>query len=208
MPSQVVAAATQFRKASGLDELEELDELDDDPHMPISAWRQLELVRELVLDVDIPKHVWHLAMMLSTALSHLDVALGQPVTDSTDNTNAMKAIFMRSVYPRSSWRHTPQNAPNQVWCSGRARIRRLPTVVVRAGRRFSRAVASRTCRGASCHPGLAFLRPQVRSGPRRRGRSPSNTRRPGGAWRGRTISAAVSPPVLLTSMPPPCARTI
>ena len=110
MPSQVVAAATQFRKASGLDELEELDELDDDPHMPISACRQLELVRELVLDVDIPKHVWHLAMMLSTALSHLDVALGQPVTDSTDNTNAMKAIFMCSVYPRSSWPHTPQYA--------------------------------------------------------------------------------------------------
>lgn len=101
MPSQLVALATQLRNASGLgdDELNEDDEVDD-PHMPRSAWRQLPLVRELVLDVDVPKHVPHLAMMLSTALSHFAVEeTGHPVTERTDNTNPRKAIFM-SFTPR------------------------------------------------------------------------------------------------------------
>jgi hypothetical protein len=75
MTSQLVALATQARKASGLDALDDDDaELDDepDPHMPISASLQLALPLELVDDVDVPKQVPHLAMMLSTAFSHID----------------------------------------------------------------------------------------------------------------------------------------
>jgi len=82
MTSQLVALATQSRNASALLELEleELDDEPDDPHMSIRAVRQLVLLNELVLDDeddeedDVPKHVPHFAMMLSTALSHFDGA--------------------------------------------------------------------------------------------------------------------------------------
>jgi hypothetical protein len=127
MPLQLVAYAMQSRKASGLDALDELDELDvlkgldelddDDPvlHMLSSACRQLALSRELELDDDTPKHVPHLAMMLSTALSHLDDNVdvnleGQPVpaTAKIERTNPRSARFMsllptkviRRVYSR------------------------------------------------------------------------------------------------------------
>jgi len=99
MPSQLVALATQARKASGL--RLELDELDDelpDPHMLMSACRQLALPFELVLDVDVAKHVPHFAMMLSTALSHFTVLDGHPLTNSTDRTNPSKARFMSSPH--------------------------------------------------------------------------------------------------------------
>ena len=99
MPSQLVAAATQLRKASGLDDLEELlDEELPEPHIPISASRQLPLPFELVLDVDVAKHVPHFAMMLSTALSHFTVLDGHPLTNSTDRTNPSKARFMSSPH--------------------------------------------------------------------------------------------------------------
>lgn len=57
MPSQLVALATQLRKASGFDELEELDEEPADPHMFNNAWRQLALSRELELEDDPARHV-------------------------------------------------------------------------------------------------------------------------------------------------------
>jgi hypothetical protein len=110
MPSQVVAYATQSRNASGL---AALDELDDDelptPHIPSSASRQLSLPRELVLDVDVPKHVPHLAMTLSTALSHLDssgdcdcnwfVQAPRP----KQRTNPRKARFMSLLPTNRLW---------------------------------------------------------------------------------------------------------
>ena len=110
-----------MRNASGLDALDELNELlllDDEPvgHRSFSASRQLALPREeLELDDELDdedddpvKQVPHLAMMLSTALSHLDDSLlddspldnssgGQPVTnnsDETERTNPRKARFM------------------------------------------------------------------------------------------------------------------
>jgi len=113
MISQLVALATQLRKASGLDELEdelELEDLDEelaDPHMLIRARRQLALSLELELedeDDDPARHVLHLAMMLSTALSHVDWdSGGQPVTDTSkrENANPRKARFM-SFPPRTS----------------------------------------------------------------------------------------------------------
>jgi len=104
MTSQLVAFATQSRNAAGLDELEELDELEDDPvpHMFISACLQLVLSLELVLEVDVPKHVPHLAMTLLTAFSHLDdnaednVEDGQPApaTAKIERTNPRSARFM------------------------------------------------------------------------------------------------------------------
>ena len=75
MTSQLVALATQARKASGVEWLDELDELDDelpDPHMSMSARRQLALPFELVREVEFAKQVPHLAMMLSTAFTHID----------------------------------------------------------------------------------------------------------------------------------------
>ena len=121
--SQLVALATQLRNASGLDALDELNELllDDEPvgHSSFRASRQLVLPREeLELDDeealddeddDPGKQVPHLAMMLSTALSHLDASPldnssgGQPVTnnsDDTERTNPRKARFM-SFLPNS-----------------------------------------------------------------------------------------------------------
>jgi hypothetical protein len=95
MPSQLVALATQARKASGV--LRELDELDDeppDPHMFSSACRQLALPFELVLDVEVAKHVPHFAMMLSTALSHFAVVDGHPLTARSEKTNPTNARFM------------------------------------------------------------------------------------------------------------------
>jgi len=100
MTSQLVALPTQSRKASGLDvRLDELDELDQVPagsHMLISACRQLVLPRELVLEVDVAKHVPHLAMMLATAFSHFEfngdtsVEEEQPVTDRAVNSRPRK----------------------------------------------------------------------------------------------------------------------
>jgi hypothetical protein len=115
MTSQLVAFATQSRNASGLDALEELDELEEDVplgHRSLRASRQLVLFRELLEldDEDVPgKHVLHLAMMLSTALSHLDdddgsdESPGQPVqpamsnTENTERANPRKARFMSSL---------------------------------------------------------------------------------------------------------------
>jgi hypothetical protein len=89
MPSQLVAAATHPRKAFGF---HAADELDDDPgaHIPIRACLQLALPRELVIDDDdeLAKHVLHLAMMLSTAFSHIDGLDGQPERERSETTNA------------------------------------------------------------------------------------------------------------------------
>lgn len=111
-----MALATQSRNASGLDALEELLNelllLDVEPvgHRSFRASRQLALPREeLELDDDDDeedddpgKQVPHLAMMLSTALSHRDDSPlvnssgGQPATNSSDDerTNPSKARFM------------------------------------------------------------------------------------------------------------------
>jgi hypothetical protein len=113
MTSQLVALATQARKASGLEPLDELDERDDelpDPHMSISARRQLALPFELVNEVEVAKQVPHLAMMLSTALVHIaeddEIEEGQPVRPNTDNkednTTPAKARFMRHPHQKLS----------------------------------------------------------------------------------------------------------
>ena len=103
MPSQLVALATQARKAAGLEALE-LDDLDEelpdpDPHMPMSACLQLPLPFELVNEFDVAKQVPHLAMMLFTAFSHIadcdEIDDGQPVTNRRDSTKPTKARFMR-----------------------------------------------------------------------------------------------------------------
>ena len=94
MPSQLVALATQARKASGLEalELEDLDEELPDPHRPIRVCLQLALPFELVNEVDVAKQVPHLAMMLLTAFSHIDDCDEsddlQPVTNNRPNTAA------------------------------------------------------------------------------------------------------------------------
>jgi hypothetical protein len=109
MTSQLVALATQSRNALGFPELDELDDELPVPHMFISACRQLALPIELDEELEVPKQVPHLAMMLSTAFSHRDgvdnVDL-QPETQRIENTNPRKARFMsfphepvmRSVY--------------------------------------------------------------------------------------------------------------
>jgi hypothetical protein len=115
--SQLVALATQSRNASGLETLEELEELDDElpvGHMSLSASRQPALSRELLEldeddedDDDPGKHVWHLAMMLSTAFSHRDDDDGndsggqpvQPAINNTERANPRKARFM-SLLPQ------------------------------------------------------------------------------------------------------------
>jgi len=115
MTSQLVALATQSRNASEPEPELELDELDDEvvgSHMFINACRQLSLFRELVDDVDVDdddvaKHVPHLAMMLSTALSHLDGAGVQtaPLAVKARReiaTNPRKARFMSFPSPGSS----------------------------------------------------------------------------------------------------------
>src|SRR5215468_4275380 len=98
---QLVALATQLRNASGLLELDELfdDEELAGPHMFIKAARQLALPLELELEDDPARHVPHLAMMLSTACSHLEL-VGQPVTtNNNERTNPKQtnetARFMR-----------------------------------------------------------------------------------------------------------------
>jgi hypothetical protein len=103
MTSQLVALATQARKASGVEALDELDERDDelpDPHMSMSARRQLPLPLELVKEVEVAKQVPHLAMMLSTAFTHIDDEDemeddGQPVRHKRDNITPAKARLMR-----------------------------------------------------------------------------------------------------------------
>jgi len=107
MTSQLVALATQARKAWGLEALDERDELDDElpePHMSMSARRQLPLPFELVREVEFAKQVPHLAMMLSTAFTHIDeveedeMEDGQPVRKKRDNITPAKARLMR--HPR------------------------------------------------------------------------------------------------------------
>ena len=102
MTSQLVALATQSRKAFGSEELEKLDE-GVGPHRFIRVSLQLWLSRELVLAADDPvRHVPHLAMMLSTAFSHLraddeddnEEVFQQPVTDRNENANPRTARFM------------------------------------------------------------------------------------------------------------------
>jgi hypothetical protein len=102
MPSQLVALATQARKAFGLDAADELAELDVPPgsHMPINARLQLALPLELVSEVEVAKQVPHLAMMLSTAFSHIDGLDGQPPRQRSDNTNPNKARFMRPPHEK------------------------------------------------------------------------------------------------------------
>jgi hypothetical protein len=125
MTSQLVALATQSRKPSEPDELDELDEDDEpaDPHMSIRAVRQLVLPSELVLvlevDVDVPKHVPHLAMMLSTALSHFELAGLHPApatakTAKKESTSPEKARFM-NLTPRTV------EADYRVGAAGRSR---------------------------------------------------------------------------------------
>ena len=108
MPLQLVAYATQSRNAAWLDPLDdELDELENDPvpHMFKSDCRQLALSceEEDEDEDDVPKHGPHLAMTLSTALSHLadnedeDVNVeGQPAppTAKIERTNPRSARFM------------------------------------------------------------------------------------------------------------------
>jgi hypothetical protein len=107
MTSQLVALATQARKASGLEALDELDDRDDElpePHMSIRARRQLALPFELVNDVDVAKQVPHLAMMLSTALVHIadddEMEDGHPVRPKRDSTTPTKARFMRHPHEK------------------------------------------------------------------------------------------------------------
>jgi len=81
-------------------------------HRSFRASRQLALLRELLElddddddeddDDDPGRHVWHLAMMLSTAFSHLDDDDGndsggqpvQPANNNTERANPRKARFM------------------------------------------------------------------------------------------------------------------
>ena len=105
MTSQLVALATQARKASGLEWLDELDDELPDPHMSMSARRQLALPFELVREVEFAKQVPHLAAMLSTAFTHIDDGDedemeddGQPVRPKSDNITPAKARLMR--HPR------------------------------------------------------------------------------------------------------------
>jgi hypothetical protein len=111
MPSQLVAYATQSRNAAGLAALEELDEELPTPHIPSSASRQLSLPRELVLDVDVPKHVPHLAITFSTAFSHLDCSCdcdcswfvqAARVKQAIERTNPRQARFM-SLLPTNRY---------------------------------------------------------------------------------------------------------
>lgn len=101
MPSQLVAAATQARKAFGFDELDELaEEALPDPHMPINACLQLALPRELPSEDEVAKQVPHLAMMLSTAFSHIDGLDGQPVRPTSNRTTPQTARFMRPPHEK------------------------------------------------------------------------------------------------------------
>ena len=105
MTSQLVALPTQSRKAFGSEELEKLDE-GVGPHRFIRVSLQLWLSRELVFAADAPvRHVPHLAMMLSTAFSHLrpddedvnEEVFQQPSvgrTDRNENANPRKVRFM------------------------------------------------------------------------------------------------------------------
>ena len=101
MPSQLVALATQARKALGFDELDELaEEALPDPHMPISACLQPALPLELPSEEEVAKQVPHLAMMLSTAFSHIDVLDGQPVRPRSNNANPKTMRFMRPPHEK------------------------------------------------------------------------------------------------------------
>jgi len=70
--------------------------------MSMSARRQLPLPFELVKEVEVAKQVPHLAMMLSTAFTHIDDGdgdemeeAGQPVRHKRDNITPAKARLMR-----------------------------------------------------------------------------------------------------------------
>lgn len=145
MPSQLVAAATHARKAFAFDADDELAELDDGPgwHIPISACLQLALPRELVIDdeleVDVAKQVLHLAMMLSTAFSHIDGLDGQPVRDRSETTNAIRARFMRHPHEKLSSEYSPARRVRSStrWIHAGARGKKQPraTRCVNNGRR-------------------------------------------------------------------------
>jgi hypothetical protein len=108
MTSQLVALATQARKASGVERLDELDGLDDelpDPHMSISVRRQLALPFELVKEVEVAKQVPHLAMMFSTAFTHIEDEGereddGQPVRHKRENSTPPRARFMKHPHEK------------------------------------------------------------------------------------------------------------
>ena len=76
--------------------------------MSISVRRQLALPFELVREVEVAKQVPHLAMMLSTAFTHIDedgdedgIEDGQPVRHKRDNITPAKARLMR--HPTKSY---------------------------------------------------------------------------------------------------------
>ena len=79
--------------------------------MSISVRRQLALPYELVKEVEVAKQVPHLAMMLSTALTHISdgdedgdddgMEDGQPVRHKRENITPAKARLMR--HPTKSY---------------------------------------------------------------------------------------------------------
>jgi hypothetical protein len=75
--------------------------------MSISVRRQLALPLELVKDVEVAKQVPHLAMMLSTAFTHIEdededgMEDGQPVRHRRDQITPAKARLMR--HPAKSY---------------------------------------------------------------------------------------------------------
>jgi hypothetical protein len=75
--------------------------------MSISARRQLPLPFELVKEVEVAKQVPHLAMMLSTAFTHINdddedemEDDGQPVRHKRDNITPAKARLMRHPHEK------------------------------------------------------------------------------------------------------------
>ncbi len=78
--------------------------------MSISVRRQLALPYELVKEVEVAKQVPHLAMMLSTALTHISdgdedgdedgMEDGQPVRHKRDNITPAKARLMRHPHEK------------------------------------------------------------------------------------------------------------
>jgi hypothetical protein len=141
MTSQLVALATQSRKAAGLDALE-LDERDDEllePHIPISASLQLALPRELVDEVDVPKQVPHLAMMLFTAFSHRDVLEGQPLTPTARNKPATTPTTARFIGSPTKKLEAQYIAASAGWSTGRAA--RQPAIITYGGLRPRQAVS-------------------------------------------------------------------
>jgi len=127
MPSQLVALATQARKALGLDELDELaDDALPEPHMPISACLQPALPLELPSDDEVAKQVPHLAMMLSTAFSHIDVLDGQPVRPRNNNANLRTTRFMRPPHEKLFTEYIIPRCPDEPRRTDRGRREIIP----------------------------------------------------------------------------------